>query len=65
MRHKEALLEAEESLKMVQDSIFQNMPEDFYSIDLLNAYETLGRITGERIEDDLAEEIFSRFCMGK
>lgn len=65
MRHKEALLEAKESLQMVLDSISQDMPEDFYSIDLLNAYETLGRITGERIEDDLAEEIFSRFCMGK
>ena len=41
------------------------MPEDFYSIDLMRAYETLGFIIGESVEDDLAEEIFSKFCMGK
>ena len=42
-----------------------NMPEDFYSIDLMNAYAALGRIIGEEVEDDLVNEIFSKFCMGK
>ena len=46
-------------------SIEAGMPEDFYSIDLLDAYEALGRITGETMGEDLINEIFSKFCMGK
>lgn len=65
MRHKEALQEAGESLKQVENSINAGMPEDFYSIDLMSAYAALGRITGEEIGEDLVNEIFSRFCMGK
>ena len=65
MRHKEALQEAEESLKQVENSINNGMPEDFYSIDLMSAYAALGRITGEEVGEDLVNEIFSRFCMGK
>ncbi len=65
IRHKEALEEAALSLNMVKKSIEEGMPEDFYSIDLMAAYASLGRITGEEVEDDLVEEIFSRFCMGK
>lgn len=64
-RHIEALEEAKESLNMVLSSIEEELPEDFYSIDMLNAYESLGSITGEAIDDDLANEIFSKFCMGK
>lgn len=64
-RHIEALEEAKESLDMVLSSIEEELPEDFYSIDMLNAYESLGSITGEAIDDDLANEIFSKFCMGK
>lgn len=64
-RHIEALEEAKESLDMVLSSIEEELPEDFYSIDMLNAYENLGSITGEAIDDDLANEIFSKFCMGK
>ena len=64
-RHIEALEEAKESLDMVLSSIEEELPEDFYSIDMLNAYESLGSITGEDIDDDLANEIFSKFCMGK
>ena len=41
------------------------MPEDFYSIDLMDAYEALGLITGETVSEDLALEIFDKFCMGK
>ena len=65
LRHKEALYQAKESLILVQRSIADDMPEDFYSIDLMNAYTSLGLIIGEEVEDDLAQEIFSKFCMGK
>lgn len=64
-RHKEALIEAYESMDMVQNSLANDMPEDFYSIDLMSAYAALGRIIGEEVEDDLVNEIFSKFCMGK
>ncbi len=65
IRHKTALNHAFESLKKVQESIDSKMPEDFYSIDLMDAYEELGNITGETIGEDLVNEIFSKFCMGK
>ena len=65
MRHKENLQEAYDSLLLVKQSIEDEMPEDFFSIDLMNAYGALGRIIGEEVEDDLVEEIFSKFCMGK
>ena len=64
-RQKNFLMEANESLKLVLSSIEDDMPEDFYSIDLMNAYEALGNIIGESVKDDLVEEIFSKFCMGK
>lgn len=65
LRHKEALSESLRSLEMVIQSISQNLPEDFYSIDLTDAYEKLGTIIGESVDDDVVNEIFSRFCMGK
>ena len=65
IRHKTALQEAYSSLEKVLVSIENDMPEDFYSIDLLDAYESLGSITGETIGEDLVNEIFSKFCMGK
>lgn len=64
-RQKSALLDARESMKKVLESIDQGLPEDFYSIDLMDAYESLGNITGESIGEDLVNEIFSKFCMGK
>lgn len=64
-RHKSSLLCARNSLGLVKQSIEEGMPEDFYSIDLMNAYEELGKIIGESVEDDLVNEIFSKFCMGK
>lgn len=64
-RHKEALENALESLKQVKSSVDAGMPEDFYSIDLMDAYTDLGLIIGESVEDDLVNEIFSKFCMGK
>lgn len=65
MRHKEALLDTEQSLKMVRQSLLDEMPEDFYSIDLMSAYASLGTIIGEEVGEDLVNEIFSKFCMGK
>lgn len=65
IRHKEALQEAYSSLMLVKKSMDENMPEDFYSIDLMSAYGSLGRIIGEAVDDDLMEEIFSKFCLGK
>lgn len=64
-RHKEALMEAYESMEMVLKSLADQMPEDFYSIDLMSAYASLGRIIGEEVGEDLVNEIFSKFCMGK
>ena len=65
MRHKEALLDARESLQMVMNSLENHMPEDFYSIDLMSAYASLGTIIGEEVGEDLVNEIFAKFCMGK
>ena len=65
MRHKSLLEEVEESLDQVKRSLDLNMPEDFYTIDLMNAYRSLGKIVGEEVEEDLVNEIFSKFCMGK
>ena len=64
-RQKSALIAARDSLERVQQSISDGMGEDFYTIDLMAAYEALGEIIGETLEDDLADKIFSEFCMGK
>ena len=65
VRHKKALEDAYQSLIMVENSIAMDMPEDFFSIDLMNCYEALGSITGESVGEDLVNEIFSKFCTGK
>lgn len=64
-RHISALKNAYESLLQVMESIKNQMPEDFLSIDLMDAYESLGTIIGESVEEDLVNEIFSKFCTGK
>lgn len=65
IRHRAAMEEAKESLQKVKESIEIGMPEDFFSIDLTDAYESLGRILGEAMGEDLINEIFSKFCTGK
>lgn len=65
MRHKEAIQDAKDSILQVRKSLDMDMPEDFYSIDLMSAYASLGKIIGEEVGDDLVNEIFSNFCMGK
>ena len=64
-RHVSESQSAKESFLMVINSINDDMPEDFYSIDMMNAYEHLGNIIGESVEEDLVNEIFEKFCMGK
>ncbi|MBQ7615333.1 MAG: tRNA uridine-5-carboxymethylaminomethyl(34) synthesis GTPase MnmE [Butyrivibrio sp.] len=65
IRHKKLLDETLNSLRLVIDSIDKNLSEDFYTVDLSNAYASLGEIIGEEVGDDLVNEIFSKFCMGK
>ena len=65
LRHKALLQNAYDSLKLVRDSISKDLSEDFYTVDLNDAYASLGEIIGEEVGDDLVEEIFSKFCMGK
>lgn len=65
IRHKTALIEAKNSLELVLKSIEMGMPEDFFTIDLMSAYESLGNIIGESVGEDLVNEIFSKFCTGK
>jgi tRNA modification GTPase len=65
IRHKNLLKQANDYLLNVLNSIDNNMSEDFYTVDLTGAYAALGEIIGEEIGDDLANEIFSKFCMGK
>ena len=64
-RQKNDIRQAYDSMKLVKTSIEDQMPEDFFTIDLMNAYELLGRVIGESVEDDLADKIFREFCMGK
>ena len=65
MRHKSLLYETRDSLNRVLDSIEMDMGEDFFTIDLMSAYASLGKIIGEELEDDLVNKIFAEFCMGK
>ena len=64
-RHRELLHNALKSLSNVKEGIENGMSEDFLTIDLVDAYEYLGKIIGESMEDDLADRIFKDFCMGK
>ncbi len=56
---------AKGSLTNVISSIKNNMPEDLLTIDLIDAYNCLSQVLGIEINDDLVDEIFSKFCMGK
>ena len=64
-RHKDGLVKAMESLRLVMDSIENGFSEDLYAVDMMDAYESLGQIIGESVEDDLVDTIFREFCMGK
>lgn len=65
IRHKEAVISAIESINAVLQAIDDDMPEDFYTIDMMDAYKELGLINGETASEDLVNKIFKEFCMGK
>lgn len=65
IRHKKLLDESIDSLILVKNSIEDEMPEDFYSIDIMGAIGALDNIIGGNLSEDLVNEIFSKFCMGK
>ena len=65
VRQRDELQKALASLQQVRQALEAHMPEDFLTIDLMDAYEHLGRIIGEQVGEDLINEIFERFCMGK
>ncbi len=64
-RQREAMQEAVKSLTLVKEGIANGMPEDLLSVDMMDAYRALGKILGETVEEDLIDEIFDKFCMGK
>ena len=65
VRHKEALSDAAASISYTLQAIEDQMPEDLYTVDMMDAYAALGRIIGEDVDEDLINEVFSKFCMGK
>lgn len=65
VRQKQAIMESYQSLNQVRESMEMNMGEDFYTIDLMSAYESLGKMIGQSVDDDLIDTIFKKFCMGK
>lgn len=65
IRQEEELRGANSALEKTLDSFDNDMPEDFITIDLMEAYRCLGRVIGEEIEDDVVNRVFSKFCMGK
>ena len=64
-RNKNSLYNCIQSLKGVLNTIENKMPEDFISMDLIEAYRYLGEITGESLVEDVIDKIFSEFCLGK
>lgn len=65
IRHKNAVMQAVNVLHRVEQSIKDGMPEDFFTIDLMEAYQQLGLINGDTATEDLVNKIFEEFCMGK
>ncbi|MBQ6292738.1 MAG: tRNA uridine-5-carboxymethylaminomethyl(34) synthesis GTPase MnmE [Lachnospiraceae bacterium] len=65
VRHQALLQETLDALYRVRESLELGLPEDFFSVDLMDAYRSLGLILGEEAEEDLINEIFGKFCLGK
>lgn len=64
-RQKALLQDAEKALALVLQGIDDEMSEEFLTIDLMNAYASLGAIIGEEVGDDVIDRVFEKFCMGK
>lgn len=65
VRHKDMLIQAEKSIKDAIDMTKQRQAMDFVEVDIRNSWELLGSIIGETVSEDIIEEVFSRFCLGK
>lgn len=65
VRHIELLNRAADSLQDAYTMADAGEALDFIEVDVKNAYELLGEITGETVSDDIINEVFSRFCLGK
>lgn len=65
IRHKELIVKALNNIQLAKNSIKENMPIDIVSINLKEAMQDLGKITGDNVEEDVLKEIFSKFCLGK
>ena len=65
VRHKELLEKAKDALADARHMTLEREALDFIEVDLKNAYEWLGEIIGETVSDDIINEVFSRFCLGK
>ena len=64
-RQAAALTQAKTALEQVQTTIAEQLPLDFWTIDLRTAIQSLGEITGEEVTESVLDRIFSRFCIGK
>lgn len=65
LRHQRALQDTMQSLAKAKESFEEAIPYDFVTIDVKGALEHLGRVTGETLSEDIIDQIFSEFCLGK
>ena len=65
LRHKNLIHKAMENVEKAKQSLNENMPSDIVAIFIKDILESLGEITGEEVTENIINEIFSRFCLGK
>ncbi len=65
IRHKNSITNAIKKLEKAEKTMLDNMPIDIISIDIKEALEELGKITGDSVSEDIIKEIFKKFCLGK
>jgi tRNA modification GTPase len=64
-RQKAALIQTQTALDRVKTTIAEQLPLDFWTIDLRDAIQTLGEVTGDEVTESVLDRVFSRFCIGK
>jgi len=65
LRHKEALIQTKEALLRAKMTTEEKLSEEFIALDLREALDSLGKIIGETVTEDILDSIFSQFCVGK
>lgn len=65
IRHIELLQQSRDSMRDAMEMTLAGEALDFIEVDVRNAYDLLGEITGETVSDDIINEVFARFCLGK